>query len=332
MTGWSKIRGHEHIKRYLGEALRDKSIFHAYLLSGEEGSGKKTIADTFAKSLVCESHGEQPCGICDACKKAEAKCHPDILYVSHEKPGSISVEEIRSQLIMPMSVKPYYGKYKIFIIDDGQLMTPQAQNALLKTLEEPPEYGVVLILTTNENMMLQTVLSRTVNLHCGEVSKDEVKRFLVEEYQISDYKAQMCAVFAQGNIGKAVAMATMEEFYSTKEAAVTLAKIIPGTEIFDLINRIKEISEYKTKIDKYLDFLFVWYHDVLMFKATKNIELCLFSDEVIDIQNQAELVSYEGLEEILNAVTNAKQRLKANVNFDLVMELLLMKIKECYIW
>lgn len=331
MTGWKYIRGHEHIKNYFIEALKSGEIFHAYMISGEEGSGKRLIAETFAEALLCESVNDKPCCECDSCKKAEGLCHPDILYVTHEKVVTISVEEIRQQLIMPMSVRPYYGKYKIFIIDDAELMTPQAQNALLKTLEEPPEYGVVILLTENENMMLQTVLSRTVNLHCGEVSKKDVKNYLIDEYQISDYKAEICAVFAQGNIGKAVSMATMEDFYATKEAAVTLAKIIPNTGIFDLISRIKEIGNYKNKIEKYLDFLFVWYHDVLIYKATANVDFCLFNDEIIEIQNQVEKVSYDGLEKILEAVTNAKLRLKANVNFDLVMELLLMKIKENYL-
>ena len=167
-----------------------------------------------------------------------------------------------------------------------------------------------------------------VKLNFGDISKEEVKKYLIEECAISDYKAEICAVFAQGNIGKAVAMATMEDFYATKEAAVTLAKLIPGTEIFDLLSRIKEISDYKSRIDKYLDFLYVWYHDVLIYKATADYDLCLFSDELSDIGSQAALFSYEGLEQTLKAVETAKLRLQANVNFDLTMELLLLTIKE----
>lgn len=328
MTGWDKIRGHEHIKKYFTETVSGNEVFHAYMLSGEEGCGKKTLAETFAMAVLCDSESDKPCSECDSCKKALALSHPDILYVTHEKAGSISVDEIRQQLIMPMSVRPYFGKYKFFIIDDAQLMTPQAQNALLKTLEEPPAYGVVILLTSNENLMLQTILSRVVKLNCGQVSKDDVKNYLIEECQISDYKAEVCSVFAQGNIGKAVAMATMEDFYATKDAALTLAKIIPNTGVFDLLSRIKEISNYKNRIEKYLDFLYVWYHDVLIYKATADFDLCLFSDELSDISSQAAKFSYEGLEQTLLAVENAKLRLQANVNFELVMELLLMKIKE----
>lgn len=331
MAGWDRIRGHENIKRYFKETLNEKDMFHAYMLSGEDGCGKKLLAQTFAMAALCDSAENKPCGECDSCQKAKALSHPDILYITHEKAQSLSVDEIRQQLVMPMSVRPYFGKYKFFIIDDAQLMTTQAQNALLKTLEEPPEYGVVILLTSNENIMLQTILSRVVKLNCGDVSKEEVKRYLIEECHISDYKAEICAVFAQGNIGKAVAMATMEDFYATKEAAVALAKLIPGTNIFDLLSRIKEISDYKNRIEKYLDFLYVWYHDVLIYKATADYSLCLFSDELSDIGNQAMLFSYEGLEETLKAVENAKQRLQANVNFDLVIELLLMKIKESFL-
>lgn len=331
MAAWDKIRGHENIKKYFRETLEVNEIYHAYLLSGDEGCGKKTTAQIFAMAALCESNHGKPCGVCDSCQKAKALCHPDILYVTHEKVGSISVDEIRQQLVMPMSVRPYYGKYKFFIIDDAQLMTPQAQNALLKTLEEPPEYGVVVLLSSNENMMLQTILSRVVKLKFGNIPKSEVKDFLIKEYEISDYKAEVCAVFAQGNIGKAVAMATMEDFYATKDAALTLAKVIPHTATFDLLSRIKEISDYKNRIDKYLDFLYVWYHDILMYKATADFDLCLFSDEISDISSQAEKFSYEGLEQSLKAIENAKLRLQANVNFDLVMELLLMKIKESFL-
>lgn len=329
MTGWKKIRGHNRIKNYFMDVLSKDDVFHAYMLCGESGCGKRLLADTFAMALLCEHNGERPCGVCDSCMKAEALSHPDIIYVNHEKPGSISVDEIRKQLVVPMSVKPYFGKYKVFIIDDAEIMTPQAQNALLKTLEEPPEYGVVILLTSNENVMLQTILSRTVSLYCGNVSKSEVKSYLIDECQIPDYKAEICSVFAQGNIGKAISLATMEDFYTTKDAAITLAKIIPRTDVIDLISRMKEISDYKNRIDKYLDFLYVWYHDVLIYKATADANFCLFSDELSDIVLQAERFSYSGLETVLAAVNDAKVRLKANVSFELVIELLLMKIKDC---
>ncbi len=331
MTGWDKIKGHANIKKYLTEALEHQDVFHACLISGADGSGKRTIADTFAAALLCENQTDRPCMVCDSCKKALAGCHPDILYITHEKPGSISVDEIRSQLVVPMSVRPYYGSYKVFIIEDAHLMTPQAQNALLKTLEEPPAYGVILLLTENESGILDTVLSRMVRLRCGEVPKDVIRQFLIEEYQVSDYKADICAVFAQGNIGKAIEMANMEEFYATRDAAITLARVIPSTDVFDVIARIKEIAGYKDKIEKYLEFLYVWYHDVLMFKATANPDYCLFRDAISDIRSQAQMSSYRGLEQILSAVTNAGLRLKANVKFDLVMELLLLTIKESYL-
>ena len=331
MSGWNRIKGHGNIKKYLAEAIEKDDIFHACMISGEDGSGKLMIANTFAEALLCENRLDRPCLACDSCKKALAGSHPDILYVTHEKPGSISVDEVRDQLVIPMSVRPYYGRYKIFIINDAHLMTPQAQNALLKTLEEPPEYGVIILLTENESLMLHTILSRVVKLHCGAVPKETIKNHLIEEYKISDYKAEICAVFAQGNIGKAISMASMEEFYATRDAAVTLAKIIPSTDVFDIIARIKEIAGYKDKIEKYLDFLFVWYHDVLLFKATANADYCLFRDEFFYIKNQAEMASYRGLERILKAITNARLRLKANVKFDLVMELLFMTIKESFL-
>lgn len=328
MNDWEQIRGHENIKEYFMNALKYNDIFHAYMLCGEDGCGKGLLAKTFAKALLCDRNQIEPCGECDSCKKADSFSHPDIIYVKHEKTGSISVDEIRQQLIVPMSIKPYYGGYKIFIIDDAELMTTQAQNAVLKTLEEPPKYGIIILLTNNENMMLSTILSRTVSLHCGSVKYAEVMEYLIDNCQVPDYKADFCARYAQGNIGKAIAMATIEDFYSIRDEAVSIAKLIPEIELFDLLSKVKDIVQYKNRISDYLDFFSVWYHDVLMYKATFDVNFCLFPDELSDIMKQSELFSYEALEECLEGIAMAKNRIRANVNFELAMELLLMQIKK----
>lgn len=331
MSGWNLIKGHEHIKNYFRNAINKKDILHAYIISGDKGCGKKTLAKVFAAALVCTSADGNPCLECDECKKALHGSNPDIIYVNHEKSGSISVDEIRKQLIMPMSIRPYYSNYKVFIIDDAHLMTAQAQNALLKTLEEPPEYGVIILLSVNEDMLLQTVLSRAVVLHCGEIPRQEVKKYLMEHKQIPDYKAEMCSVFAQGNIGRAIDLATNENFYATKEAAIDLIKMLPHTDMYQLLLRVKDITGIKERIADYLDFIYAWYHDILMYKSSGSFKFCLYTDEEIAIENQAEVLSYESVEKIFSAIDEARKGLNSNVNFELVIEVLLMKIKENYL-
>ncbi len=141
MRSFKDIIGQEHIKEYLQNAISQRKISHAYIIQGEHFSGKEFIAKVFAATLQCEEQLSEPCGKCRSCKQFQTGNQPDIIYVGHEKPNSIGVEDVRSQINGDILIKPYSSPYKIYIINEGEKMTPQAQNALLKTLEEPPGTG-----------------------------------------------------------------------------------------------------------------------------------------------------------------------------------------------
>ena len=207
-------------------------------------------------------------------------------------------------------------------------MTVQAQNALLKTLEEPPEYAVILILTANVNSLLPTILSRCVVLNMKPVRDALIKKYLMESREIPDYKADICVAFARGNVGKARLLAGSEEFDKVKEEAITLLKYIKEMELNELVAAIKKITEYKFDVNDYLDILAIWYRDVLLFKATHDANHLIFREEIANIRKVADRSTYEGIELIIDALEKSKQRLNANVNFDLTMELLLLTIKE----
>lgn len=333
MAKFADIIGQEQIKEHLQNALRQNKVNHAYILNGERNSGKEFIAKVFAAALQCENPDMssglwEPCGKCHSCKQMEGKNQPDVIYVSHEKPGSIGVEDIRGQINGTVAIKPYSSPKKIYIMNEGEKMTVQAQNALLKTLEEPPEYTVILILTTNVESLLPTILSRCVVLNMKPAKDAEVKRFLMEAMQIPDYKANICTAFARGNIGKAKLLASSEDFDRVKEEAVTLLKYINDMEISEIVTAIKKINEYKLDINDYFDILSIWYRDVLLFKATHDVNHLIFKEEIQYIRKVADRSTYEGIEIIIKALDKSKQRLSANVNFDLTMELLLLTIKE----
>ena len=146
MVSFNNIIGHEEIIRHLQNAMKTGKVSHSYIFTGRPGSGKKLLATTYAMTLQCEAGGTEPCQKCDSCKKALGKNHPDIIMVNHEKPGTISIDEIREQVIHDVAIKPYSSPHKVYIIPDAEMMTVQAQNALLKTIEEPPQYAVFLSL------------------------------------------------------------------------------------------------------------------------------------------------------------------------------------------
>ena len=328
MAKFKDIIGQEQLKEHLQNAISTNKVSHAYIINGERSSGKEFIARIFAMTLQCEKGGVDPCNECHSCKQALSNNQPDIIYISHEKPNTIGVEDIRTQINGDIDIKPYSSQRKIYIMNEGEKMTVQAQNALLKTLEEPPEYAVILILTTNVDELLPTILSRCVVLNMKPVTDAQVKEYLMEELGVPDYKANICVAFARGNIGKAKLLASSEEFEKVKDEAITLVKYINDMETNEIVKAIKKISEYKFDVNDYLDILSVWYRDVLLFKATKDVNSLIFKEEIQQIMKVSDRSTYAGIETIVNALQQAKKRLDANVNFDLPMGWLLLTIKE----
>jgi len=328
MGSFKDIVGHKDIIRYIQSAVKEDKVSHAYIINGERGSGKKLLAELFATTLQCEKKEADPCNECHSCKQAQSGNHPDIIRVRHEKPNSISVDDIRIQVNNDIMIKPYKGPYKIYIIAEADLMTPQAQNALLKTIEEPPAYAVIFLLTENGEMLLPTITSRCVMLKLRNIKDTLIKRFLMETMQIPDYKADVCTAFAQGNIGRAMMLANSEHFNEIHDDAIQLLKYMGEMEQSEIVKAVKRIGTYKLEINDYLDIIMIWFRDVLMYKATRDIEKVVFKEQLSFIKERAEKSSYEGIELILEGLEKAKARLKANVNFELVMELLLLTIKE----
>ena len=328
MAGFKDIVGHKQIIEHLQSAISTGKISHAYILNGENSAGKMMLAESFAMALQCEGGKEEACMECRSCRQAKEHNQPDIIYVSHEKPNIISVDDIRHQLNNDIVIKPYSSKYKIYIIDEAEKMNIQAQNALLKTIEEPPAYAVILLLTTNADSFLPTILSRCITLSLKTVKEDLIKEHLMKVHRIPDYQAEVCASFAQGNVGKAIQLASSDEFNELKTNVLSIVKKIEDMDIYELNGIMKQISEYKNKMDDLFDLLTLWYRDVLYFKSTENVNHLIFKDEVYDIKRQAAKKSYSGIDTILSSIQQTKRRLNANVNFDLTIELLLLTIKE----
>lgn len=328
MAGFADVLGQEQMIAHMKNAIQMNKVSHAYIINGEKGSGKKLLAGIFAQTLQCREKGTEPCMECQSCKQALSGNQPDIIHVTHEKPNTISVEDIREQLNGDIQIKPYSSPYKIYIVDEAEKLSVQAQNALLKTIEEPPAYGVIMLLTTNAGMLLPTIQSRCVKLDLKPVPSSLVKHYLMEQLEIPEYRADICVAFSQGNVGKARRLALSDSFSEMLDHALHLVKYISEMEVSDLIEDLKKINTYKMEIGDYLDLLTVWYRDVLMFKATRDADSLIFSDELNAIREKAKNSSYEGLENIIKALEKAKIRLNANVNFDLAMELLLLTMKE----
>ena len=327
MPTFSEIPGQDHIKTHFQKAIASHKVSHAYILSGEQGMGKSALASAFAQILLCESGNLVPCCTFHGCKQVMSGNHPDLIRVTHEK-VSISVDDIRSQINDTISIRPYNGSYKIYIVPEAEKMTIQAQNALLKTIEEPPAYAVLILLTANPDSFLPTILSRCIQLKLKPLKDSAIRDHLTEKLRVSESKSEIYAAFARGNMGKAVRMAQSEDFQILCEELLHMLKNIGSMDISMLLNYIKKIKEEDRDLYECLDFMQLWYRDALMFKVTKDANLLIFKDEYSAINEMSQRTGYDGFENILQAIEKARIRLQANVNMELAMELMFLVIKE----
>ena len=339
---FAEIVGQEDAKKLLKNAVISGNHSHAYILSGEKGSGKMMLAEAFATMLQCENPSDDACMECHSCKQSLSRNNPDIIYVTREEgKANIGVDVVREKIVNDVDIKPYSNKYKIYIVDEAERMNQQAQNAILKTIEEPPEYAIIILLTANHNAFLQTILSRCVLIQMKSVDTESIKNILKNKYETVDYQANMVASFAQGNVGKAIALATDSSFNDVKNRVVSLCKKAGKMEEIQIADEVKAIKEendadkkndnpdkFEGFMDQMLDLITLWFKDVLLYKATMNDNLMLFKEDSFDIHQQANDCTYNGLNNIIDAIAETRARLNANVNFELTIMLLINAIKE----
>ncbi len=361
MARFADIIDQEHITQHMQNALKTGKISHAYIISGDSHCGKKMMAGIFAKAILCDNKKElegffDACNECHSCTQAESGSHPDIRIVTHEKEKSIGVDEIRYQVCEDVFIKPY-SDHKIYIIPDGELMTIQAQNALLKTLEEPPAYTVIIILTSNIDAFLPTIISRCIVFPVKPVRDDLIQKYLMEKRQIVDYKARLAVSFAQGNVGKAILLTENEDFEKLKNGSIDLLSKLERLSIKETTDRLNAIithaesqgtegsgndttdeSGKKKKtaskkadpilIDNFLDVLTFIVRDALVYKAEESPDHLIFADKLSYISSVTKKCTYKELNKMMQAIDEARSRIKSNVNANLTLEMLMLNIKE----
>ncbi len=276
------------IRQYFSRLIQKDQISHAFILQGKQEICRNE-ANYFAAMLQCQQKNH--CGVCRSCLLWEGNNHPDIIRVSHEKPESIGVDEIRQQLVEDMSIKPYHGPYKIYLVEEAEKLTVAAQNALLKTIEEPPTYGILLLLTTNAQKLLPTILSRCVllSLH-GEDTIPELNEGVGEELLV-------------------------------------LLGQIPKKTIAQIDEEIKNLKEKQSSLPSVIEMIRLWARDLLVWKATEGEGNLFLPQEERAYRKFAPEITYPGMEKIFREIEKTEQRLRDNVNDELAMEMLLLAMK-----
>lgn len=325
MNGYNNILGNDSLIDNLKSTVRNNRINHAYIFDGESGMGKMTIAKAFAKTLNCVEGGDQPCGKCMSCKTFDSDNNPDIFYISEQK--GIKVDTIRQQINQNIITKPFSYKYKIFIIKDAHTMNVQAQNALLKTLEEPPEYVIFLLLSCNYNMLLTTILSRCVLFKMRQLPQPLLKNYLLEQ-GFDSMSAETMSHYACGVVGRALTLQHSETFQDLLAFAFKLCEELKDYDLIEMYKAADSLKDKKDDFDTLLQLMYYIFRDALVFKTTGADNRLIHTMQIDKIKKICNSFSRRQLLKSCLALENARVRYSRKGDFQFTVEELFYKIKE----
>lgn len=300
--------GQEYNVHLLRRMFEEGSFPHSLLMSGPRGTGKKTLAREVARALLCEKGVVfEPCP-CQACHKVARDLHPDLRwYGLGEDLFSIKIEEIRD-LIHWAGLKPYEGKAKVFVFDQAEIMTEEAANALLKTLEEPPPHSHILLLVESKHNLLETVVSRCFEVRVRSLGTRQLETLLTEGSKISRPEAHFLARHSKGSLGEAQVL---------KEAGALRER----WEIFDAIfeGRIQELFEQwvgkkRKELVFRLNLVLSFFHDARVWKETEDQDFLESTEFGARLAPVTDVLSESNLRGLMAATELARKAIETNVN------------------
>lgn len=322
---FNEVIGHEKIIEMLKTTLKNKTISHSYLFEGEEGLGKRKVATVFAKTLLCKEEKLEPCNICSSCIKFDTGNHPDFFLIEPEK-DLIKKEEIET-LIKNITRAPFESERKIFIIDESDKMNPQGKNALLKTLEEPPSYVNIILISANINHLLPTILSRVQRIKFYPIESSKITKYLVEKYHKSEEEAKFIADFTKGSVGESIKLSASQDFFEKRKIIINIIDSLIKGDKTKVFSSIGFFNENKDHIEEILDIFLYWFRDLIIYKEIGESELIINRDKFQYLSEQS-FMKYNKIHDIINKIQETKADIRRNVNYQLSIETMLLNIQE----
>ena len=325
MYTFEEIRENTPLVEQLRRSAASGRSSHAYLFLGGAGAGKRLIANTFAKALQCEGE-KRPCDSCKSCHAFNHGNHPDVIYFQPLKNGkTYTIEDVREQLLETVDLKPFQYEKKIYIIEKADTLNIQSQNALLKTLEEPPAHAVFLLLAERAEAFLPTILSRVVVMKIRPLSAETIADYLMQAGHLAE-ESHILSAYAQGRIGQALELVEDEGFREMRQDILGKLEALPSMSEGDAYLLAKDLEGYKNDL-RFLDIMELWYRDLLTAKSLRE-EGYLIQRDKKDAIFRAAKEPAALLAKKAAAVRTARMRLAQNANFRLTMEVMLMDLKE----
>jgi DNA polymerase III subunit delta' len=323
--GFSTVLGQDHLKKELLRQISGDTLNHAYLIYGHPGLDPQGFAKTFAQGILCrETRGEVPCGSCNDCNKVLSRNHEDLGIYDQEV---LKVEDVRS-LEKDIHIKPYRSGKKIYIINHGEGMTPQGQNALLKTLEEPPGFGIILIVARSKEALLPTIQSRCQGLGLKPVSEEGIYSALISTYGYEDGKAREAAKISGGRIKTALRFLQDEDYENRRKQLFSLYKDMKEKGITASLESLDGLSIEKDQVEEVLELSYSFFRDVLLYKALQRPQGLIHRDQEAVIKTLGSSCSNEGVLKSLKEIEKMQSHTRANVSTKSILEMLVLNIHQ----
>jgi len=321
----NSLVGHDKVVAFLERIVREGRPAHAYLFTGREGVGKKRVAVRLACMLNCPDLDADPDGDCSVCRRIRALKHPDIVLEQPEK-RMIRIERVRSVQSF-FRYAPVEGRYRVSIIDDAHLMNRAAQNALLKTLEEPPSARMLILVTGKPSLLLPTVRSRCRRIRFGPIPSDLLASLLQHEWGIPPEQAQVLTAMSGGSVSRALEIGS-SAFLGLRQEILASLSTPSQRGIAGLLELSATISSDRAKTAQAIEIAQTWIRDVLVKKISYDPSTIMNGDMLDRISFAAQHHDGEDLVSVYDELAKASELLDAdfNVNRNLATDVLLMRI------
>lgn len=326
-TNMWNIVGHRQLLAFFEKAQKSRYLSHAYLLTGPAQIGKRALALAFAQALLCTqekaSPPGSPCGVCPACLKVQNGSHPDLSIVEPEVgKKTVSIDTIRA-LLLAAALQPQEGRYNIFLLPNAQMLTPEAANALLKTLEEPAPHTILLLTASDEQLLPTTIVSRCQVLPAALVNAQEIQAALMTRWNIARERAQELSTLAAGRPGWAITASQNQELEEQRSSwfqlMVTLCESGP-TQRIKIAAQVARDSEH---LDDLLSAWLLWWREALLSSEGYNLPRSLESSKRNQYISQPEPLAAR---RVIDQIQEAQRQLEQNANPRLVLETLLLEL------
>lgn len=319
---WHDIVGHRRQTDVLRRAAESGRAAHAYLFSGRAGLGKSTVAAVFARALLCEGpdDGPRPCGRCRSCRRRLEE-HPDWFLI--EPDGKrIRIEQVRAAQ-RELAYRPHWGRRKVYCFDPADTLTEEAQNSLLKSLEEPPEYAFFILVAHQLNGILPTIRSRCTHVRFQIVGADDIAKAL-EQRGHDPASARLVAGLAFGCPGVAFGQ-DQSELLARRNVILEWSRRLKfGPAAVWHVG--EALEERKDDMEPFVDLLILWYRDLLLLVSGVGEEYLVNRDAIDALREQAAGVSPAGVVDAIQALMKLKQYVLRNANFRLAVDVALLDV------